>query len=146
MKHFIHALALTAALLLPVSAMAEKAAAPQKNIMQSIPAQQSTDTPPRETAVPAEHRQCKADGDCGLVLAACTKCCATPEDYDAVNTAFTDEHQNPHICTPEHIRACGVPECGLALIVTKPVAVCRENICVVESVTEDHREDAGSPE
>lgn len=138
MKHFIYALVLTATLLLPVPAMAEREA-----VRQSIPA---TSGPPRETAVPAEHRQCTVDADCGLVLAACTKCCATPEDYDAVNNAFTDEHQDPHICTPEHIRACGVPECGLALIQTKPVAVCRENICVVESVTEDHRQGDGAPE
>jgi hypothetical protein len=94
---------------------------------------------PAHSAIGPEHKTCAGDQDCALVLVRCTECCPTPADFDAVNTRYQKQDQDLGVCTPEHIKSCGVPECGLFTPEPYPVAVCREGVCAVKAHPPDPR-------
>jgi len=87
---------------------------------------------PRDSKIAADHRACTTDAECTLVQTSCTSCCTQPENMDAVNKTHEAEYTDPKVCTPEHIRNCGVPECGLFSPLPTSVAVCHEGHCAVE--------------
>ena len=98
-----------------------------------------------DSAISPEHRTCSSDEDCALVMINCSECCSQPADFDAVNKQHVKEYENPGICTPEHIKACGVPECGLFVPEPYPVAICRDGVCAVKVHPADPRPQAPAP-
>src|ERR1035437_9308549 len=87
---------------------------------------------PANSAISPEHRTCSSDQDCALVMISCSECCSKPADFDAVNKEHVKKYENPEVCTPAHIKACGVPECGLFAPEPYPVAYCRDGVCAVK--------------
>ena len=100
---------------------------------------------PAFSAISPEHRTCSSDQDCALVMTSCTECCATPSEFDAVNKQYQKEDQDAAVCSPEHIKSCGVPECGLFAPEPYPVAVCEDEICTVKVHPADPRPQPPAP-
>lgn len=84
---------------------------------------------------------CEKDSDCTMVMTSCTSCCPTysTQDMSAVNVAHAQDYANPKICTEEHIRQCGVPECGMMPNTPQPAAVCLNGTCQTRMTTPDGR-------
>jgi hypothetical protein len=77
-----------------------------------------------------EETTCQSDSDCALVQTGCSSCCPTFDlnDVTAVNAEHVKKYERPDVCSAEHIRACGVPECGM-MPTPYPVAVCQQGVC-----------------
>lgn len=85
------------------------------------------------------HRSCTTDADCALVQVRCDSCCPPPGDFDAVNKQYAAEDGKAGACTQEHIRSCGVPECGLFTPEPYPVATCQAGACAMVPHAPDPR-------
>lgn len=86
----------------------------------------------RAADIPAADKTCTTDADCTLVETSCTSCCPTfdPNEMAAVSAAKASAYQNANICTADHIKSCGVPECGM-VPVPYPAASCQSGTCTV---------------
>jgi hypothetical protein len=76
-----------------------------------------------------EQRTCERDEDCQWIRTSCSSCCPDLNDSAAVNVKFAKDYENLGRCTDAHVKACGVPECGLES--PAPVAVCQAGLCSV---------------
>jgi len=86
---------------------------------------------PPAAPIDPTHRSCTSDADCQLVQIRCNSCCPPPADFDAVNKQYAAEDGKDGACTDEHIRSCGVPECGLFTPEPYPVATCQSGKCAM---------------
>ena len=82
--------------------------------------------------IKAEDRACMADSDCSVVTISCNSCCPSyaPDENAAVNSAKVKDYESLGVCTPEHIKNCGVPECGM-MPTPYPVATCVKGTCTL---------------
>jgi hypothetical protein len=83
-----------------------------------------------------EQRICQRDDDCQTIRTSCLSCCPDLKDSVAVNKKYTKMYVELGTCTEEHIKSCGVPECGLES--PSPVAVCRSGHCAVVMEFQGH--------
>lgn len=90
--------------------------------------------------VKAEDQTCTSDSDCTIVVTACTTCCPSfdPNEVSAVTTGKEKDYAQLGVCTPDHIKNCGVPECGL-MPTPYPVAACDQGACKVRMHAPDPR-------
>lgn len=96
----------------------------------------SESTPVEGNAAPAqiaaEDQACQSDGDCMLIPTSCNSCCPMQAlgALASVNASHAKAYEALGTCTPEHYKACGVPECGLSLA-PYPVAACTQGRCTI---------------
>jgi hypothetical protein len=82
--------------------------------------------------VKAEDRSCVSDSDCALITISCNSCCPAQwmNEVAAVSQSKAKTYEGLGVCTPEHLKSCGVPECG-HFPAPYPVAVCQQGTCAV---------------
>lgn len=85
---------------------------------------------PAFAQVKDEDKTCQTDADCQIIPIACNSCCPTFDmaQVEAVNKDKAQSYAALGKCTDEHIKMCGVPECGL-VPVPYPDAKCESGVC-----------------
>jgi hypothetical protein len=80
--------------------------------------------------VKEEDKTCQTDADCAVIPISCNSCCPTFDmaEVAAVNKDKAQSYAELGKCTAEHIRNCGVPECGL-MPTPYPAATCMNGVC-----------------
>lgn len=80
-------------------------------------------------SLPSEQRACQKDEDCALVSINCSTCCPDLSNSASVNKAYAKNYEKLGLCSEEHIRSCGVPECGL--MGPAAVPLCSGGLCII---------------
>jgi hypothetical protein len=90
--------------------------------------------------VKAEDKTCQSDADCTTVVISCNGCCPSfdPNEVAAVTTGKEKDYAQLGVCTQDHIKNCGVPECGM-MPTPYPVATCQQGVCTVMMHAPDPR-------
>lgn len=102
----------------------------EKEVQQSVPVPQQSVTPSAPSPVKPEDNTCQTDADCATVTISCNSCCPgyAADENAAVNKDHVQDYQSLGVCTEEHIKNCGVPECGMAPTFY-PAATCEQGSC-----------------
>jgi hypothetical protein len=87
---------------------------------------------PAFAEVQSQDKTCQTDADCVIIPTACTSCCPMFDlaEVDAVTKGKEQSYADLGKCTDNHIKSCGVPECGL-MPTPYPVAACTNGSCTV---------------
>ncbi len=80
-------------------------------------------------SLPPEQRVCQKDEDCAFISITCSTCCPDLSNSASVNKAFANNYQKLGICSEDHIRSCGVPECGL--MGPAAIPICSGGSCMI---------------